>query len=164
MIKRIMHCVTTAVVCALIALLLALAMPHEADAIPAKFRNCPRVTKTYVKKVHVTRTKVKKVPYKITYLLYRDAAIVTRTKGKDITIPYSVKHCGRRYIVRAIWDGALSDKRLCKIDLKAFLETCEDDSLFVRDARNIEITVHRDSDFKWLTQGEPCCNSLVSLM
>lgn len=121
--------------------------PARAMAIPAKFRNCPSVTKG-----------------NITYMLYRDAAIVRKTTGKNITIPVRFKHKGKTYTVRAIWDGALSKNRnLRRIDLRAFLETCEDDSLFIKDARKIRIIVHRRSDFQWIKYGEPCCNSLVTL-
>lgn len=129
------------------ALAISALFPARALAIPTKFRNCPSVTKG-----------------NITYMLYRDAAIVRATKGKNVTIPYSFKHKGRKYIVRAIWDGALRKNRnLRRIDLRAYLETCEDDSLFVRDKRNIRIIVHRRSDFQWIKYGEPCCNSLVTL-
>lgn len=134
---------------AILALVLAISalFPLTAEAMPRKFKGCHSVTKG-----------------NITYLLYRDAAIVTKTTGKNITIPYSFKHKGKLYKVRAIWDGALSrNKSLRRIDLRAFLETCEDDSLFIKDARKIRIIVHRKSDYDWIRYGEPCCNSLVKL-
>ena len=130
-----------------LALAISALFPTRALAIPNKFKNCPSVTKG-----------------NITYLLYRDAAIVTKTKGKNIVIPVRFKHKGKTYTVRAIWDGALkNNKKLRKIDLRAYLETCEDDSLFIKDSRKIKIIVHRKSDYTWIRYGEPCCNSLVTL-
>lgn len=101
-----------------------------------KFRNCPSTTQGNV-----------------TYLIYKDLAIVTKTKGKNVVVPYSIKYKGKRCKVRAIWDGALgNNKRLRKIDLQANLETCEDITLFKRDCRKVRITVHRTGDYKWLTR------------
>ena len=135
------------VILVVLALAISALFPSSAEAMAKKFKGCPSVTKQG-----------------ITYLLYRDAAIVRKTTGKNIVIPYSFKHKGKLYKVRAIWDGALSkNKSLRKIDLRAYLETCEDDSLFIKDARKIRIIVHRRSDYEWIRHGEPCCNSLVTL-
>ncbi len=65
--KRIMHCVATAIVCALIAAILAIAMPHEADAIPVAWRGTPRFTQAGV-----------------TYRVRGHSAVVVRTRGKRV--------------------------------------------------------------------------------
>ena len=130
-----------------IALAISMLFPSRAEAMAHKFKNCPSVTKG-----------------NITYLLYHSTAIVTKSTGKNIVIPVRFKHKGKTYTVRAIWDGALSrNKSLRRIDLQAYLECCEDDSLFIKDARKIRIIVHRRSDYEWIRYGEPCCNSLVTL-
>lgn len=110
-----------------------------------KFRNCPSTTQNNV-----------------TYLIYKDLAIVTKTKNRNVTVPCSIKYKGKKRTVRAIWDGALlKNKQLRKIDLRANLETCEDMTLFKRDSRKVRITVHRTSDYKWLKRKGN--NSIVTL-
>lgn len=126
------HTITVVV----IAIVAALLLPASAEARPSKFRGCPSVKQAGT-----------------TYLLYKDAAIVTKTTTKKVTIPYAIHHKGKRYLVRAVWEGALSrNGKLRKVDLRADLECCEDDSLFIRDSRNIRITVHTRIDYKWLTE------------
>lgn len=104
--------------------------------MPVRWRNSPVVTQQGV-----------------TYRVNRGDAVVIKTKGKNVTIPYSIKYKGKRYFVRAIWDGALKkNKALRKVNLRAYLETCEDDSLFVRDSRRVVIVVYRADDYRWITR------------
>lgn len=129
-----------AIVAAIISVVLALAFPSDAQAMPKKFRNCPKVTQSNV-----------------TYLLYREGknnhAIVTATKGKSVTLPKTIRAKGHTWKVDTIWDGGLSKNRqLKKVDVKASLKVVEDDTLFDRDARKVQITVHTLSDYRWLTQ------------
>lgn len=126
MTKRIMHCVTTAVVCALIALLLALAMPHKADALPVAWRGTPRFTQAGV-----------------TYRVRGHSAVVVRTRGKRVCIPAEIKCHGKWYEVRAIWSGALKGARV--VTIHADLETCEDARLW-----KIQVRVTRRGMYRWL--------------
>lgn len=117
---------------AIVTILTALLVPTEALAIPKKFKDCPTTTQSGV-----------------TYLLYKSQAIVTKTPNKNkITIPYSVKYKGKKYAVKAIWDGTFSKNgKLRQVDLKCDLETIEDPAIF---ERNIKVTVHHKSMYKWL--------------
>ena len=116
--------------------LAALLAPSVAEAMPVRWRNSPVVTQQGV-----------------TYRVDKGDAVVIKTKGKNVTIPFAIKYKGKRYVVRAIWDGALKkNKALRKVNLRAYLETCEDFTLFKRDARKVRITVYRASDYKWLTR------------
>lgn len=119
-----------------IAIVLAVLQPATAEAMPVRWRNSPVVTQQGV-----------------TYRVDRGVAVVIKTKGKNVTIPFAIRYKGKRYVVRAIWDGALKkNKALRKVNLRAYLETCEDFTLFKRDARKVRITVYRASDYKWLTR------------
>lgn len=119
-----------------LAIVLAALHPATAEAMPVRWRNSPVVTQQGV-----------------TYRVDKSDAVVVKTKGKNVTIPYSIRYKGKRYVVRAVWDGALKkNKALRKIDLRANLEECTDPTLFKRDSRKVRITVHRASDYKWLTR------------
>lgn len=119
-----------------LAIVLAVLFPTTAEAMPVRWRNSPVTTQNGV-----------------TYRVDKGDAVVIKTKGKNVTIPFAIKYKGKRYVVRAIWDGALKkNKALRKLNLRANLETCEDFTLFKRDARKVRITVHRASDYKWLTR------------
>lgn len=126
MMRRIMHCVATAVACAIIALLLALAMPRKADAIPVAWRATPRFTQNG-----------------ITYRVKGWDAVVVKTSRRNVTIPAEVRYKDRWYEVRAIWDGALKGVR--RVTIHADLETCEDARLW-----KIPVRVSRYGVFKWL--------------
>lgn len=117
---------------ALFAILTALLVPTEALAIPKKFKDCPTTRQDGV-----------------TYLLYKSHAIVTKTPNqKKVTVPYSVKYKGKKYAVKAIWDGTFSKNgKLKQVDLKCDLETIEDPAIF---DRGIKVTVHHKSMYKWL--------------
>ena len=119
-----------------LTIVLAVLFPTTAEAMPVRWRNSPVVTQQGV-----------------TYRVDKGDAVVVKTKGKNVTIPYSIQYKGKRYVVLAIWDGALKkNKALRKVNLRAYLETCEDFTLFKRDARKVRITVYRASDYKWLTR------------
>lgn len=119
-----------------LAIVLAVLFPTTAEAMPVRWRKSPVTTQNGV-----------------TYRVDKGDAVVIKTKGKNVTIPYSIRYEGKRYVIRAIWDGALKkNKALRKIDLRANLEECTDPTLFDRDSRRVRITVHRASDYKWLTR------------
>ena len=89
----------------------------------------------------------------VTYRVDKGDAVVVKTKGKNVTIPYSIRYKGKRYVVRAIWDGALKkNKALRKLNLRAYLETCEDFTLFKKDSRRVVIVVYRADDYRWITR------------
>lgn len=119
-----------------LAIVLAVLLPTTAKAMPVRWRNSPIVTQQGV-----------------TYRVNKGDAVVIKTKGKNVTIPFAIKYKGKRYVVRAIWDGALKkNKALRKVNLRAYLEVCEDDSLFVRDSRKVVIVVHCADDYRWITR------------
>ena len=126
--KRIMHCAATAIVCAVIAVLLALTMPRKADAMPIAWR--------------FTRTTTHNgVTYRV-----RDGdhvAVVIRTSRRNVTIPAEVKAFGKWYEVKAIWDGSLRGVK--KVTIHADLETCEDARLW-----KIPVRVTRRGMYRWL--------------
>jgi len=129
MFKRILK---TTIVAALALVLL----PSQAQAIPNRWRNSHTTTQ-----------------HGVTYRVDGKDAVVVKTMGRSVTIPKAIKYKGKKYTVHAIWDGALSkNKKLRKVDLRADLECCEDNSLFTRDSRNVRITVHTKGDYKWLTR------------
>ena len=126
MMKRIMHCIATAILCAIVTAILAIAMPHEADALPVAWRGTPRFTQNG-----------------ITYRVRGWDAVVVKTSGKRVNIPAEVKYHGKWYEVRAIWSGALKGARV--VTIHADLETCEDARLW-----KIPVRVSRRGVFKWL--------------
>lgn len=130
MLKRVMHCVVTAIVCTIIAALLAIAMPHKADALPTTWRGTPVFTK-----------------HGVTYRVHdgMHAAVVTRTKGKRVNIPAEIKYHGKWYEVRAIWPGALKGARV--VTIHADLETCETARLW---SPSVKVRVTRYGMWRWL--------------
>lgn len=109
------------------------ATPRPAQAIPRKFRGCPRIKQNG-----------------IAYLLYKRYAIVARTPNrKSVTIPNSIKLSGKTYVVSAIWDGTFSrTPKLRRIVLKAKnLETIEDPSIF---RGRISVITYDRSTYRWL--------------
>ena len=73
----------------LAALAIIAATPKPAEAMPAKFRKCPQVEQNGIK-----------------YLLWKRCAIVTRTPNRaSVTIPHTIKHDGKTYTVRSIWNS-----------------------------------------------------------
>lgn len=76
------------------------------------------------------------------------AVLVKAPAKKNVTIPKSVKHNGKKYDVVQIWDGAIS-RNTRRIDIRARLtDGCECDAVF--DRLNLTIIVHNSKDFKWL--------------
>jgi len=118
-----------------LAALAALAVtPEPAEAMPAKFRKCPKVTQNG-----------------ITYLLYKRCAIVTRTPNRSsITIPHSIRHAGKSYTVRNIWDHTIEEcPKIRRIVLKARdLEAIEDPAIF--ENRRILVICYDRSTYQWL--------------
>ena len=128
MAKRIMHCVLTAIVCAIIAVLLALTMPRDAHAIPKSWRNAPQFTQGGV-----------------TYRVRGWQAVVVKTNGKRVNIPAEVKYRNKWYEVRAIWSTALKGAKT--ITIHADLETCETARLW---SKNVQVRVTRTGLYRWL--------------
>lgn len=108
--------------------------PAEALVVPRKFKKCPQIKQDG-----------------ITYILYGKCAIVARTPNrKRITIPNTIKHKGKKYLVRAIWDKTFElNNRLRYIDIKATqLECIEDPAIF--DNHKIKVTVYDKGTYNWL--------------
>lgn len=110
------------------AIALAALLPSTAHAAPRDF------TDTY---------KVDGITYAIAPRL-RAAAVKRVTSRKAVTIPATIKHRGHTYRVRAIWDGAIP-KQVRRVNLRAVLDTCEDERLWHVDVR----ATNRDV-FEWL--------------
>ena len=104
-----------------------------AHAIPKKFKNCPSTKQDG-----------------ITYLLYRDAAIVTKVPNRRVlTIPYSIRARGRRYKVTSIWEHTFECvPSLRTIYLRADVEAIEDPRIF-RD-RRVEVRTNIWANYTWL--------------
>lgn len=128
MLKRVTHCVLTAIICGIIAVLLALAMPRNAHAIPKAWRNTPQFTQSGV-----------------TYRVKGWSAVVVKTSGGRVNIPAEVKYHGKWYEVRAIWSTALKGAKT--ITIHADLETCETARLW---SKNVQVRVTRYGMYKWL--------------
>lgn len=118
-----------------LAALAALAVtPTEAEATPRKFAKCPKVTQNGIE-----------------YLLYKRAAIVTKTPNRaSVTIPHSIRHNGKSYIVRSIWDHTIEEcPKIRRIVLKARdLEAIEDPAIF--EDRRIVVIAYDRSTYTWL--------------
>lgn len=118
-----------------LAALAALAVtPTEAEAMPAKFRKCPNIRQNG-----------------ITYKLYQRCAIVTKTPNRSsITIPHTIRHAGRTYTVRSIWDHTIEMcPKIRRIVLKArSLEAIEDPAIF--EDRRIMVICYDRSTYQWL--------------
>lgn len=115
-------------------LAISAAFPARAEAIPSKFRNCPSVQQNG-----------------ITYLLYKNLAIVRKTPNREtVTIPNTIKVRGKKYLVRAIWDHTFEmTPKLRTIKLKATsLECIEDPAIFTN--HKIKVVAYDKSTFKWL--------------
>jgi len=130
MFKRVVHCLATAIVCGIIAAIMALTFLHEADALPTTWRGTPTFTKSGV-----------------TYRVHdgMHAAVVTRTKGRRVNIPAEIKYHGKWYEVRAIWPTALKGARV--VTIHADLETCETSRLW---SKRVTVRVTRYGMYKWL--------------
>ena len=128
MLKRITHCVLTAIVCAIIAVLLALAMPHDAHAMPKAWRNALQFTQGGV-----------------TYRVRGWQAVVIKTSGKRVNIPAEVKYRNKWYEVRSIWSGALKGTKT--ITIHADLDSCESAQLW---KKGVQVRVTRYGMYKWL--------------
>ena len=128
MFKRVIHCVITAIVCAIITAILAIAMPHNADALPVAWRGTPKFTQNG-----------------ITYRVKGWDAVVVKTSGKRVNIPAEIKYHGKWYEVRAIWPTALKGARV--VTIHADLETCETARLW---SKRVTVRVTRYGMYKWL--------------
>ena len=130
MFKRVLHCLTTAILCAIIAAILAIAMPHEADAIPVVWRGTPQFTQKGV-----------------TYQVRGWKAVVVKTHGKEVKIPAEVKYRGRWYEVRQMWSTSL--KGATKVVIHAELEGCDAWRLW----RIKKVYVTHEDMYNWLKEG-----------
>jgi hypothetical protein len=74
----------------------------------------------------------------------RAAAVKRVTSKKAVTIPATVKYRGRTYKVRAIWDGAIP-KQVRRVNLRAVLDTCEDERLW-----HVDVRATNRGVFEWL--------------
>lgn len=119
---------------AFLALAIMALTPSPAQAIPRKYAKCPTVRQNG-----------------ITYLLYRRCAIVTKTPNRaTVTIPDSIKHDGKTYEVRSIWDATFGETpKIKKIVLKArHLESIEDAAIWERS--DLTVICSDKSTYKWL--------------
>lgn len=108
------------------------ATPEPAEAMPRKFRKCPRIEQNG-----------------IDYILWNGCAIVTKCPArKSVTIPNAIKHSGKRYTVTAIWPDSISRKTKRLVIKCAHLETIEDSAVF--DRRNLEIKCSDPDTRAWL--------------
>lgn len=106
----------------------------NAYAIPNKFKNCPTTKQ-----------------HGITYLLWKDCAIVTKTPNKKtITIPNKIKTNHKTYIVRNVWDNTLeSTPKLKTVHLKAkCLEAIENPAIFQN--YKIKVVAYDRETYRWL--------------
>lgn len=118
----------------LAALAITAVTPEPAEATPRKFRNCPRVTQNGIQ-----------------YLLYQRAAIVVKTPNRSsVTIPHSIRHSGKTYTVRSIWDHTIEMcPKIRRIVLKAkHLEAIEDPAIF--EDRRIMVICYDKGTYQWL--------------
>lgn len=128
MLKRITHCVLTAIVCAIIAAMLALAMPHNAHAMPKAWRNTPTVTQNGV-----------------TYRVRGWQAVVIKTNGRQVNIPAEIKYRNKWYEVKSIWSTALKGAKT--ITIHADLDSCESAQLW---KKSVQVRVTRTGIYRWL--------------
>lgn len=128
--KRVQHLIACTIVCAIITLFLALAMPTRADAMPVKWRNTPTTTQAGV-----------------TYRIHdgMHAAAVVKTSGARVNIPAEVRYRGKWYRVRAIWPDALKGAK--KVTIHADLESCESGRLW---SKKVQVSVTRAGMYRWL--------------
>jgi len=126
--KRIQHCILTAIVCGIIAAIMALTFPHRADAMPKAWRSAHEFTQGG-----------------ITYRVKGWDAVVVKTSGKRVNIPAEVKYHGKWYEVKAIWPTALKGARV--VTIHADLETCESARLW---SKRVTVRVTRYGMWQWL--------------
>lgn len=100
----------------------------QTEALPVDWRSTTKVTQHHV-----------------TYRIRRSdkVAVVVRTTGRNVRIPYAIRHRGVTYKVRNIWPEALRGARVVRIE--ADLDGCES-------ARLWQTTVHvtRRDMYSWL--------------
>ena len=128
MIKRVNHCIATAIVCAIIAALLALVIPHKAHAMPRAWQNTPVVTQGNV-----------------TYRVKGHAAVVVKTSGASVTIPAEIHYKGKWYEVKNAWSGAFKGAK--DVTIHADLEGCESPRIW---NHGVKVRVTRAGVYRWL--------------
>lgn len=116
------------------AITIALAsIPTTAQAMPTRYRNSDTTT---VNGTH--------------YIITGKQAIIDKLANRrTVTVPKTIKHNGRRYSVRAIWDGAIR-KTTKSIKLDADLDTLEDVNVW---SRRVSVKTSDKSTYKWLHDG-----------
>lgn len=112
----------------ILAVLIALLAPSTANAMPKAWRGTPSFTRSG-----------------ITYRVKGHSAVVTRTSGRNVTIPAEIKYHGKWYEVRAIWPGALKGAKT--VTIHADLETCESARLW---SKSVRVRVTRTGMYRWL--------------
>jgi len=111
-----------------VAVALAAVLPSTAHAAPRDF------TDAY---------KVDGITYAVAPRL-RAAAVKRVATRKAVTIPKAIKYRGRTYRVRAIWGGAIP-KQVRRVNLRAVLDTCEDERLW-----HVDVRATNRGVFEWL--------------
>lgn len=104
------------------------ATASQAEALPVDWRGTTKVTQHHV-----------------TYRIRKSdrVAVVVRTTGKSVRIPYAIRHRGVTYKVRNIWSEALRGAKVVRIE--ANLEGCESARLW-----KTKVHVTRKGMYRWL--------------
>lgn len=110
-----------------IALTILAVVSTPAHAIPRKWRGTPEFTRAGV-----------------TYRVRDRVAVVTRTTGRNVTIPAEVSYKGRFYAVRGIWSNAFKGAKV--VTIHADLESCDAWRL---SGRGVKVRVTRARMYKW---------------
>lgn len=100
----------------------------KAEALPVDWRGTTKVTQRHV-----------------TYRIRRSdkVAVVVRTTGRSVRIPYAIRHRGVTYKVRNIWPEALRGAKVVRIE--ADLDGCESARLW-----KAKVQVTRRGMYRWL--------------
>ena len=111
-----------------IALTILAVVSTPAHAIPRKWRGTPEFARAGV-----------------TYRVRDRVAVVTRTTGRNVTIPAEIQYRGKYYEVRGIWSDAFKGART--ITIHANLESCDAWRL---SGKGVKVRVTRARMYKWL--------------
>lgn len=116
-----------------IALTILAVVSTPAHAIPRKWRGTPEFTRAGV-----------------TYRVRERVAVVTRTTGRNVTIPAEIQYRGKYYEVRGIWSGAFKGAKV--ITIHADLESCDAWRL---GNRSVRVRATRTSTYRFLRRINP---------
>lgn len=100
----------------------------QAEALPVDWRGTTKVTQHHV-----------------TYRVRKSdkVAVVVRTTGRSVRIPYAIRHRGVTYKVRNVWSEALRGAKVVRIE--ADLDGCESARLW-----KVKVQVTRRGMYRWL--------------